>query len=106
MVFIKDISERKKAEDALKTSEEQPIVYAAELGRKVELRTEALNNPIAKREQEVLERTNAEARASLKNKSLLLQVKYEGKGIPKEDQKHSFDRFFRASNAGIRRAKV
>jgi signal transduction histidine kinase len=27
-------------------------------------------------------------------------IKDEGIGIPKEDQKHMFDRFFRASNAG------
>lgn len=32
MVFISDISERKKSEEALKRSEEQLIVYAAELG--------------------------------------------------------------------------
>lgn len=47
MAFIRDISQRKKPEDALKTSEEQPIVYAAEFEKKVELRTEALNNSIA-----------------------------------------------------------
>jgi PAS domain S-box-containing protein len=48
MAFISDISQRKKAEDALKRSEEQLIVYAAELEEKVHLRTEALNNTVIK----------------------------------------------------------
>jgi PAS domain S-box-containing protein len=60
MAFISDISQRKQAEDALKRSEEQLIVYAAELEKKVELRTEALNQTITKLEQEVTERKKAE----------------------------------------------
>lgn len=77
MAFISDISQRKKAEDALKTSEEQLIVYAAELEKKVELRTEALNNSIAKLEQEVLERKKAEeeVRKSLERERELNELK-------------------------------
>src|SRR5215213_729884 len=60
MAFISDISQRKQAEDALKRSEEQLIVYAAELEKKVEMRTEALNNTITKLEEEVTERKKAE----------------------------------------------
>jgi PAS domain S-box-containing protein len=60
MAFISDISQRKKAEEALKRSEEQLIVYAAELEKKVELRTEALNNSILTLEKEVIERKRAE----------------------------------------------
>lgn len=60
MAFISDISWRKKTEDALKRSEEQLIVYAAELEKKVEMRTEALNNSILKLEEEVIERKKAE----------------------------------------------
>jgi PAS domain S-box-containing protein len=39
MAFIIDISERKQTEQALRQSEEQLIVYAAELERKVHART-------------------------------------------------------------------
>ncbi|WP_276370060.1 PAS domain-containing sensor histidine kinase [Chryseolinea sp. H1M3-3] len=60
MAFISDISERKKAEEALKRSEEQLLVYAAELEKKVEARTQALNNTIIKLEEEVRERKRAE----------------------------------------------
>ncbi len=60
MAFISDISLRKKAEDALKRSEEQLIVYAAELEQKVHSRTEALNRSIIKLEEEVNERKKAE----------------------------------------------
>jgi PAS domain S-box-containing protein len=60
MAFIIDITQRKKAEDALKQSEEQLIVYATELERKVESRTEALNRLVEKLEEEVMERKKAE----------------------------------------------
>ena len=60
MAFISDISQRKKAEEALKRSEEQLLVYAAELEKKVEARTKALNNTIVKLEDEVRERKKAE----------------------------------------------
>ncbi len=60
MAFISDISQRKKAEEALKRSEEQLLVYAAELEKKVEVRTQALNNTIIKLEDEVRERKKAE----------------------------------------------
>ena len=60
MAFISDISQRKKAEEALKRSEEQLLVYAAELERKVEARTHALNDTIVRLEEEVRERKKAE----------------------------------------------
>lgn len=43
VAFIIDITERKKVEEALKHSEEQLLVYAAELEKKVQTRTDALN---------------------------------------------------------------
>lgn len=77
MAFISDISQRKQAEDALKRSEEQLIVYAAELEKKVEMRTEALNQTITKLEEEVIERKKAEeeARKSLEKERELNELK-------------------------------
>ncbi len=77
MAFIIDITQRKKAENALKQSEEQLIVYATELERKVEARTEALNDLIHKLEEEVLERKKAEeeARKSLERERELNELK-------------------------------
>lgn len=77
MAFISDISQRKQAEDALKKSEEQLIVYAAELEKKVEMRTEALNNSIMKLEEEVKERKKAEeeVRKSLEKERELNELK-------------------------------
>ena len=49
MAFVSDISLRKNAEEALKRSEEQLIIYAAELEKKVHMRTEALHNSIQSR---------------------------------------------------------
>lgn len=60
MAFIIDITQRKKAENALKQSEEQLIIYATELERKVQSRTEALNRLVEKLEEEVIERKKAE----------------------------------------------
>jgi PAS domain S-box-containing protein len=77
MAFISDISQRKQAEDALKRSEEQLIVYAAELEKKVEMRTEALNNTITRLEEEVIERKKAEeeVRKSLEKERELNDLK-------------------------------
>jgi PAS domain S-box-containing protein len=77
MAFISDISQRKQAEDALKRSEEQLIVYAAELEKKVEMRTEALNQTISKLEEEVTERKKAEeeVRKSLEKERELNELK-------------------------------
>lgn len=77
MAFISDISQRKKTEDALKRSEEQLLSYAAELERKVELRTDALNQTIIKLEEEVIERKKAEeeARGSLEKERELNELK-------------------------------
>ena len=48
MAFISDISLRKQAEDAVKRSEEQLLVYAAELEQKVQARTEELSKSLEK----------------------------------------------------------
>jgi len=61
IAFILDISERKKSEQALRRSEEQLIIYAAELEKKVQSRTEDLNNTIRELEKEISERKKAEA---------------------------------------------
>lgn len=63
MAFISDITERKKAEEALKRSEEQLLVYASELEKKVQSRTEDLNVTITALEKEVNERKKAEEEA-------------------------------------------
>jgi len=77
MAFISDISQRKQTEDALKRSEEQLLSYAAELEKKVELRTDALNQSILKLEEEVIERKKAEedARRSLERERELNELK-------------------------------
>jgi PAS domain S-box-containing protein len=77
MAFISDISERKKAEGLLKRSEEQLIVYASELEKKVAVRTDALNQTIAQLEAEVIERKKAEeeARRSLEKERELNELK-------------------------------
>lgn len=77
MAFIIDITQRKKAENALKQSEEQLIVYATELERKVESRTEALNELVTKLEEEVAERKKAEeeVRKSLARERELNELK-------------------------------
>jgi PAS domain S-box-containing protein len=63
MAFISDISERKKGEEALKRSEEQLLVYASELEKKVQSRTEDLNSTITALEKEVKDRKKAEEEA-------------------------------------------
>lgn len=63
MAFISDMTERKRAEEALKRSEEQLLVYASELEKKVQSRTEDLNATIKALENEVTERKRAEEEA-------------------------------------------
>ena len=77
IAFISDISLRKKSEEALKRSEEQLIVYASELERKVQARTEDLNLSIIKLEREVIERKKAEeeVRKSLERERELNELK-------------------------------
>ena len=77
MAFISDISQRKKAEDALRQSEEQLIVYAAELEKKVQTRTEALNTTINELEKEITDRKKAEeeARKALEKERELNELK-------------------------------
>jgi PAS domain S-box-containing protein len=60
IAFISDISLRKVAEEALRQSEEQLIVYASELEKKVKSRTEDLNASVQKLEKEVAERKRIE----------------------------------------------
>ncbi len=60
VAFIIDITQRKNSEEALKQSEEQLLVYAAELEKKVSTRTEALDQTIKELEKEVSERKKAE----------------------------------------------
>ncbi|HLZ17070.1 MAG TPA: PAS domain-containing sensor histidine kinase [Cyclobacteriaceae bacterium] len=77
IAFISDISQRKKSEEALKRSEEQLIVYASELEKKVQARTEDLNSTINKLEIEVTERKKAEeeVRKSLDRERELNELK-------------------------------
>lgn len=63
MAFISDMTERKRAEEALKRSEEQLLVYASELEKKVQSRTEDLNATIKALESEVRVRKRAEEEA-------------------------------------------
>ena len=60
IAFITDISLRKHAEDALKQGEEQLIIYATELEKKVDARTKDLNESISSLEKEITERKRAE----------------------------------------------
>jgi len=60
MAFVSDVTERKRAEEALKRSEEQLLVYASELEKKVQSRTEDLNATIKALEKEIYERKKAE----------------------------------------------
>lgn len=77
MAFISDISQRKKAQEALRKSEEQLILYATELEKKVQMRTEALNNMVGELEKEVQERKKAveETRKALEKERELNDLK-------------------------------
>jgi PAS domain S-box-containing protein len=77
MAFISDITERKKSEEALKRSEEQLLVYASELEKKVQSRTEDLNATITALEKEIQERKRAEdeARKALDRERELNELK-------------------------------
>jgi PAS domain S-box-containing protein len=60
MAFISDITERKRSEESVRKSEEQLLVYASELEKKVQSRTEDLNSTIQALEKEVSIRKRAE----------------------------------------------
>ncbi|HRI79122.1 MAG TPA: PAS domain-containing sensor histidine kinase [Cyclobacteriaceae bacterium] len=77
MAFVTDITVRKKAEEALRQSEEQLILYASELEKKVEMRTSDLNVSIRSLEREITERKKAEeeVRRSLEKERELNELK-------------------------------
>ncbi len=77
MAFISDISERKRHEDVLKRNEEQLFLYASELEKKVQSRTEALNKSVQDLKNEVTERKKAEGevRKSLEKERELNELK-------------------------------
>lgn len=77
MAFISDVTERKRAEEALRRSEEQLLVYASELEKKVQSRTEDLNRTISALEKEVVVRKRAEedARKALERERELNELK-------------------------------
>lgn len=77
MAFVSDVTERKRAEEALKKSEEQLLQYASELEKKVQARTEDLNSTINALENEVHVRKRAEeeARKSLERERELNELK-------------------------------
>jgi PAS domain S-box-containing protein len=77
MAFVSDITERKKAEEAVKRSEEQLLVYASELEKKVQSRTEDLNSTITALEKEIQVRKKAEdeARKALDRERELNELK-------------------------------
>lgn len=60
IAFIIDISVRKKAEEKVKKSEEQLVIYAAELEKKVQSRTEALELTNQDLQKQIAERRKAE----------------------------------------------
>lgn len=63
IAYIIDITERKKIEAALKQSEEQLILYASELEKRVKERTEALDQSVSK-----LEKANEELETEVKER--------------------------------------
>ena len=84
IVFLIDITERKKIEEALEKSEQQLIEYATELERRVKNRTKELDRAVKKLgesnkklESEITERKKAEeeARKSLEKEKELNELK-------------------------------
>lgn len=77
VAFVSDITQRKTVEAALKRTEDQLMAYTADLEKKVEHRTIALNNAITALENEVNERkkTEDELRKSLARERDLSELK-------------------------------
>ena len=75
--FIIDITRRKKAEDALKKSEEQLITYASELEQRVKKRTDDLKDTIAALESanKKLKKAERETRDALSKERELNELK-------------------------------
>lgn len=97
IAFITDISFRKHSEEALKQSEEQLMIYATELERKVEARTKDLHEALAK-ERELNELKSKfvsiashEFRTPLSTilSSISLIDQYNKKGEPDKINKHT-----------------
>lgn len=97
IAFITDISLRKNAEEALKAGEEQLMVYATELEKKVEARTEDLRKALeAERELNELKSkfvsiASHEFRTPLSTilSSISLVDQYNQKGEPDKISKHT-----------------
>ncbi|MEX2234312.1 MAG: PAS domain-containing sensor histidine kinase [Cyclobacteriaceae bacterium] len=77
MAFVSDVTQRKRADEALKRSEEQLLIYASELEKKVQSRTEDLNSTINALEKEIYVRKRAEeeAQKSLERERELNELK-------------------------------
>lgn len=78
MAFIIDISERKKMEKALKKSEKQLILYAAELEERVKMRTDQLDQSILELElsnEELASQIEVRKNAEIKATSALVKEK-------------------------------
>lgn len=77
LAFVSDITTRKEIENELKRSEEQLLVYASELEKKVQSRTEALNKSVHDLQNVVneLKRAEEEVRQSLERERELNELK-------------------------------
>jgi PAS domain S-box-containing protein len=77
LAFVSDITTRKEIENELKRSEEQLLVYASELEKKVQSRTEALNKSIVDLQDVVsdLKKAEEEVRKSLDRERELNELK-------------------------------
>lgn len=77
VAFVIDISERKKIENALKRSEEQLILYASELEKRVKERTEELESANMALEQQIVvtKKAEQEAKQALERERELNELK-------------------------------
>jgi len=77
IAYIIDISQRKKVEEALKKSEEQLILYASQLERRVKERTEELEaaNKALEQQISVTKKAETEAKSALERERELNELK-------------------------------